>query len=476
MNLKKLDLSLAKGTLTSNEIQSFFQPYADIEFIPIEHDMNLQAFYCKGMLDSTQLNEYFNRILLSISKDEPRSHYEMLPPVQHINMTKEMLTLVFSGSLIVFREGSPFFYVFDISKIPQRNPQESTTEVSIKGPKDSFTEELYVNISLIRKRMKSEQLFCESFVLGSQSQTEVALLYIQNKTNQNMIQEIRKRLEDFQSESVISSGQLEQWLSDHTFSLFPLFDYVTRPDYVIESMMRGRFIIIVNGSPSILIGPTNVFELIKSPEDVHFPYYFVLFGRFIRITGLMVAIFLPGFWVSLASVNIDQLPFALLATVVVSREGLPFPIGLEAIFILGLFELIREAGIRMPTVFGQTISIVGGIIIGDAAIRAGLASPTMIVIIALTAVASYTLVNQSLVGTVSILRLYTLLLSIFLGVYGIFIGFLSILIYLSKLESLKVAYLEPVASLTFKEYLAAFFIDPFDRKKFGISFIRKWRK
>lgn len=475
MNMTKLDQLLANGTLTRIDVNNYFLHYADIEFIPIESDDHLQAFYCKGMLDSTQLNEYFNRILLSIGKEEPRSYSEVLPPVHHIKNMDEVVNLVFSGSLIVFREGTPFFHVFDISKIPQRNPQESTTEVSIKGPKDSFTEEMNINISLIRKRMKSEQLYSEVFTLGSLSKTEVSLLYLHDKANKKIIEEVRNRLTDFQGESVVSSGQLEQWLSDRSFSLFPLFDYVTRPDYVIECMLRGRFILIVNGSPSVLIGPINVFELIKSPEDVHFPYYLVLFGRCIRIVGLLIAIFLPGFWVSLASVNIDQLPFALLATVVVSREGLPLPIGLEAIFILGLFELLREAGVRMPTFLGQTVSIVGGIIIGDAAIRAGLASPTMIVVIALTAVASYTLVNQSLVGTVSILRVYTLLLSIFLGVYGLFVGFFSILIYLSKLESFEVAYLEPIASLTFKEYLAALFVDPFKRKKFGISFIQKRR-
>ncbi|WP_419887193.1 spore germination protein [Neobacillus niacini] len=476
MNTELLNEDLAKGTLTCDQVKSFFYHYADVRFITNEIDEKLQAFYCKGMLDSTQLNEYFNRILLSISNKEPRSHSEMLPPVQHIKKMNELVNLIFSGSLIVFQEGTPFFHVFDISKIPQRNPQESNTEVSIKGPKDSFTEEVNVNIALIRKRLKSEQLYSESFILGSLSKTEVSLLYLNDKTNQNLIQEIRKRLTDFRGESIVSSGQLEQWLSDYTFSLFPLFDYVTRPDFVIESMLRGRFILIVNGSPSVLIGPVNIFELIKSPEDVHFPYYFVLFGRLIRMIGLGVAIFLPGFWVSLSSVNIDQLPFALLATVVVSREGLPLPIGLEAIFILGLFELLREAGIRMPTFLGQTVSIVGGIIIGDAAIRAGLASPTMIVVIALTAVASYTLVNQSLVGTVSILRVYTLILSIFLGVYGLVIGFFSILIYLSTLESFKIAYLEPIASLTFSEYLAALFVNPYDRKKFGISFIQKRRK
>lgn len=476
MNMKEIDHLLSNGTLTCAEVKHLFSHYSDIEFISIEKEKTLQAFYCKGMLDTTQLNEYFNRILLSIRTEEPRSQFDVIPPVQHICKIKDIINLVFSGSLIFYREGTTFFHVFDISKVPQRSPEESKTEVSIKGPKDSFTEEMNVNISLIRKRMKSEQLYCDSFTLGTISKTEVSLLYLNDKANHSIIQEISKRLKDFQGESVVGSGQLEQWLSDRTFSLFPLFDYATRPDFVIESMVRGRFILIVNGSPSVLIGPINLFELIKSPEDVHFPYYLVLFGRFIRIAGLLIAIFLPGFWVSLSSVNIDQLPFALLATVVVSREGLPLPIGLEAIFILALFELLREAGVRMPTVLGQTISIVGGIIIGDAAIRAGLASPTMIVIIALTAVASYTLVNQSLVGTVSILRLYTILLSIFLGVYGVFIGFLSVLVYLSTLESFKIAYLEPIASLTFKEYLDALFVNPFDRKKFGISFIQKWRK
>jgi len=476
MKTEKINYSLGKGTLTCDEVSNFFLPYGDVSFIPHEIDETLRAFFCKGMLDSMQLNEYFNRILLSISKSEPRSHSEMLPPVQHIKKMDEVVNHLFSGSLIVFQEGQPFFHVFDISKIPQRNPEESNTEVSIKGPKDSFTEEMNINIALIRKRMKSEQLYSESFTLGSLSKTDVSLLYLNDKTNQNLIQEVRKRLTDFSGEGIVSSGQLEQWLSDNSFTLFPLFDYVTRPDYVIESMLRGRFILIVNGSPTVLIGPINIFELIKSPEDVHFPYYFVLFGRFIRLIGLSAAMFLPGFWVSLSSVNIDQLPFALLATVVVSREGLPLPIGLESIFILGLFELLREAGVRMPTFLGQTVSIVGGIIIGDAAIRAGLASPTMIVVIALTAVASYTLVNQSLVGTVSILRVYTLILSIFLGVYGLVIGTFSILIYLSNLESFKIAYLEPIASLRFKEFLAALFVNPFDRRKFGISFIQKRRK
>lgn len=165
MNMKEFDHLLANENLTCGEVKHFFRHYADIKFIPIENDEFLQAFYCKGMLDSSQLNEYFNRIVLSIGQEEPRKYSQELPPVQHIKSMQEMVNLVFSGSLIIFREGTTFFHVFDISKVPKRNPQESTTEVSIKGPKDSFTEEINVNISLIRKRMKSDQLYSENFSL-----------------------------------------------------------------------------------------------------------------------------------------------------------------------------------------------------------------------------------------------------------------------------------------------------------------------
>ena len=249
MNMMKIDHLLAKGNLSCAELIKFLQTYSDIEFIPNEKDSSLQAFYCRGMLDCSQLNKYYNRILLSIKNKEPRRLSEELPPVCHIKSVKEMFYFLFSGSLIIFQEGTPFFYVFNISKVPQRVPQESNTEVSIKGPKDSFIEEMDVNISLIRKRLKSEQLYCETFTLGTLSDTKVSLLYLHDKANPSIIQEIRKRLVDFQGEGVVSSGQLEQWLSDRSFSLFPLVDYATRPDYVIESMMKGRFILIINGSP-----------------------------------------------------------------------------------------------------------------------------------------------------------------------------------------------------------------------------------
>ncbi|MGM0863361.1 MAG: spore germination protein [Bacillota bacterium] len=475
---EEVDSDLKSGNLTIEKIKNIFQCYSEIKFAPVDGGPKyFTFFYCDGMIDGTQLNKFFHPIVEFITSESlDENKYLEFPPISKIETFNDVIEKIFSGYLLVYKEGEFFFYGFDISKIPQREPSESNTEVSIKGARDGFTEDINVNLSLIRKRMKSELLYNEAFVIGEISKTKVSLLYLKNKVNSESISEARNRLEKLKTESIISSGQLEQWLSDRTFSLFPLMDYTGRPDFAIECMLRGRFIILVDGSPMVLIGPNNIFETLKSPEDVYFPYHTTAFQRIFRIIGLVIAVLLPGFWIAVSSVNIDQIPFMLLNTVVTSREGLPFPAALEAFFLLGLFELLREAGVRMPKAVGQTVSIVGGLIIGDAAIRAGLASGIMIVIIALTAVSTFTLVNQSLTGTVSILRVYAMILSAFLGIYGLFLGMFSILLYLSRLESFKVSYLEPLTSLTFKEYLSALIINPFKRRDFSSEILQRGKK
>lgn len=483
MLFTQLDDELRNGSLGINLVKQTFSPYADILFPSLQEfelSDQLTAFYCEGMIDKTSLNEYILRVCQFIIQTSFNPNVtdlsEDLPLLEMKQTSGEMVESLFTGSLILYLEGNKNFWAVGISKVPQRSLQESNTEISIKGPKDAFTEDIYTNISLIRKRMQTGLLFNEQFILGNLSKTKVSLLYLSNKANPEMITEARKRLETFQVESLISSGQLEQWLSDRTFSLFPLLDYIGRPDFVIETLLRGRFAIIVDGSPMALIGPSNFLELLKSPEDVHFPYYTVMYQRYLRIIGLVLSIFLPGFWLALATVNLDQIPFALLSTVIISREGVPMPTSLESLLLLFQFELLREAGIRLPKAVGQTIGIVGGLIIGDSLIRAGLASPTLLVVIAISAVASFCLVNQSLSGTVSVLRLIILLVSSYLGIYGFFLSMFAILIYLCQLESFGLAYLEPISSLRFKDWLAAMLQDPFKRSRSSSSMINKQKR
>lgn len=480
------ETALQSGSLHEGMLKQAFSRYMDIYFPVIpdngeEAEAKLVALYCEGMIDKKQLNDYFSQVCQyvsgsSVETTDLQGDHQELPLMNKEQTMAAMVGSLFSGYLVIYKEGDRHFWMVQLANVPHRQLQESNTEISIRGPKDAFTEELFTNISLIRKRMHTGLLFTEEFVIGSLSKTRVALVYLSHRANQSVIAEARKRLSSMQTESLVSSGQLEQWLSDRTFSLVPLIDYIGRPDFVIETLLRGRMAIVVDGSPMVLIGPANFFELLKTPEDVHFPFYNVVVQRILRITGIVLSICLPGFWVAISSVNVDQMPYSLVSTVVISREGVPMPLFLEAILLLFLFELLKEAGIRLPKAVGQTIGIVGGLIIGDSLIRAGLASPTLLVIIAISSVATYSLVNQSLSGSVSLFRAGILFVSAYLGIYGFFLSLFAILIYFCKLDSFGLPFMEPIATLRFREWLSALSVNPFKRRSFSAEMIEEVKK
>ncbi len=272
-----------------------------------------------------------------------------------------------------------------------------------------------------------------------------------------MVEEARTRLKHIDLDTLFSSAQLEQILSDNSRSLFPLVHYSARPDFVVDCLSHGRFAVLADGAPIAAIAPVNFSLLLKSPEDIYFPFHIVAAEMLIRYFGFMIALFLPGFWVALSSYNMDQLPFPLLATLVITMRGLPLTGPLEALFMLALFEVFREAGVRLPKAVGQTVAVVGGIIVGDAVIRAGLTSTMMLVVAALTAVSTFTLVNQTLAYGVGVLRFLILACSSFLGMYGFILGTLAVVLHLSRLESFGIPYLAPLSPLRRNDVLGAMF-------------------
>lgn len=421
--------------------------------------------YCEGMIDTTIMTQYvFPDLMrmLDTVEDWDQLTNELSKSLKWSVLTdhSQIVNEVFSGKLVVFFPTEKSFYLIDISQMPKRQPEESNTEVSLKGARDGFTEDIGTNVALIRKRLRTASLNHEQLIIGTRSQTKVSLLYIEDIARPEVIDEVRSRLNGLKVDALLNSGQLEEGISDSSLALFPLVDYIGRPDFATECLLKGRFIILVDGSPMALIAPCNLLELLKTPEDSYFPYHFVIFERILRLIGLAIALFLPGFWVALTSYNMDQIPFPLLATVTNSRFGLPFSAPMEILLMLGMFELFREAGVRLPKAVGQTIAVLGGLIIGDASIRAGLTSPTMLVVSATTAVATFTLVNQTLSGTVSIIRIYILFWSSILGLLGFFVGMLSVVAYLSILESFGLPYLAPVSPLTTKDLMSAILTKP----------------
>ncbi|GIP27046.1 spore germination protein [Paenibacillus sp. J23TS9] len=409
--------------------------------------------YCDGMSNTGQINQFvlprlermYGKTGFSSASDIEDCQYIPLTRLKADQLLKELDIKVFAGMLVVYFQEIHAFFTMDVSDQPNRSPEESSTESSIKGPHDGFTESLTTNVALVRKRLRSQSFCVENFVLSERGQTKVSLLYIKDIINQDIVTEIRSRLNSYEGDAIIGTSQIEDLVQGDLKSIFPLTDYVGRPDYVADSILSGRFAVIFDGSPMAIIAPITLSSLIKSPEDTNMPFHIVSIQRIMRLAGLVIALFLPGFYIALTSFNIEQVPTPLLATIMNSRSGLPFSISMETFMMLFLFEVFHEAGIRLPKSVGQTITVVGGLIVGDAAIRAGITSPTMIVMVAVTIIATFTLVNQVLAGTTAIIRLYVLMLSSFLGMFGFFIALFSLVLHLATLECYGVPYLAPIS-------------------------------
>ncbi|MFC4597903.1 spore germination protein [Cohnella hongkongensis] len=427
--------------------------------------LNPLLIYCDGMIDSRQLNDFLYvqlRRLLDHESEEGMPvgaklpvHTHKLLAIEGQDAVENLVQQVFSGNLVLFFEDSKNIQAVQMAAPPQRETSESNTEISVKGPRDGFTEAIEANIALVRKRLKTTTLGVEYFHLGTRSVTSVALLYITDIANRDLVDEARRRLRNIDIDGVLSSQLLEEALSDSSYSLFPLIEYMGRPDYIAAGLLRGRFAIIVDGSPMVLMAPSNLMTLLKSPEDLHLPFYYVALERLLRILGLNVALFFPGFWVAISAFNLDQIPFPLLATIVVSRLGLPLSGPIDLFLMIGMFELFREAGMRLPKAIGQTVAVVGGLIVGEAAINAGLTGPTTLVVSAVTAVANFTIVNQSLSGAVTFIRLFVLSMSCLFGMLGFFLSVFLIVVYLASLTSFGLPYLSPLSPFRYRETFMA---------------------
>ncbi|RJE88696.1 spore germination protein [Paenibacillus sp. 1011MAR3C5] len=428
--------------------------------------------YCSGMVETYQINEVILPELKAVYEQtgfhsckeinrEADLQWDSIDFERDKPDRIKLASYVYEGHLLFCLPNVQAMWTIDIANLPSRPPDQSSTEVSIRGPKDGFTEQLSSNVALIRKRLRTNTLACEYYVLGTRTLTKTALLYISDIANVETIDQIRSKLSSIDVESIISTGNLEDLLSPSKVTLFPPTHYTGRPDFTVECLLNGRFIILVDGNPTAIIAPINLFLLMKSPEDAYFPFLSANIGRLLRFFGLLTTIFLPGFYIALTTFHSDQVPFPLLATIAMGRHGLPMETGLEMFFIMILMELFREAGVRLPSSIGQTLTVVGGLIIGDAAIRAGLVSPMMIVITAITVVSGSTLVNQSLTSTTILLRFFSFLMGAILGMYGFILSVIAFVLYLSNIQSFGVPYLAPAAPLKIREFASALFRLPF---------------
>lgn len=457
--------------LTLDAIKDYYANCDDVvfDYRKFTDEEGVTFIYCRTLCDEKLLNGYVFLDIAQIDallQKKVEHNQKNTTPFKVNRMMETTLRdideQVFSGHVVLWMEHVDSCYYLSAAQKLERQTEESGIEVSIRGPRDGLVESIETNIGLIRKRLPSASLAYEAYTIGTRTKTKVGLLYDADTITPVTLVRIQTKLAAVQNEieELLSANQLEEIISDNPFSIFPLSIYTGRPDYIASCLIKGRFAILIDGVPGAIIAPATLALMLKTAEDTHFNYISSSFGRILRMLSLGIGMFLPSFYVALTGFHQDQIPFPMLATIGLARLGIPFSIPMEVLIMLGLIEIFREAGFRLPSPLGQSITVVGGLIIGDAAIRAGLTSPTMVVIVAIAIVASSTLISQTLSGTVSVLRFGAVLLSSLLGMFGFMFSFLFVVVYLSTLTSYGVPYLAPLSPVNVKDLLQAIFLLP----------------
>ncbi|EWG10988.1 spore germination protein [Cytobacillus firmus] len=449
------------GCAKAEELKQLFCKSSD--FVKKSHITEKDQFeilYFDTLVDTQYLDQYILPMVAaekeSLAKDKLMTLFQAdLVTDKSIDDLSQML---FEGNFI-FQADRDLLSI-RAANLPKRQPEESALETSIRGPKDGFVEDLQTNISLIRRRLNTSTLCVEKYTIGKRSKTKVALMYMDDIIDKRVLEEIHKRLGKVELDILTSIHELDSLIRDRPYSIFPSLDYTGRPDFIVQALNQGRFAILVDGNPTVTYAPVNLLLQTKSPEDYYMNYAFVSMERFIRMIGITVSGFLPGVWIAFSAFNIEQIPYLLVATISVSRFGLPLSAPIEMFIILLLFELFNEAGIRLPRAIGQTVAVLGGLIVGDAAIRAGLTSPTMLVVAAITYISSFTLVSQSLSSAITIIRFVVIIMSTFLGLFGVILCYIITVLYFSTLSSFGVPYLSAVAPISWRESIKAFLLLP----------------
>lgn len=357
---------------------------------------------------------------------------------------QELANAILSGDVAFFVDSVTTALIIGARGWASRNVGEPETESLIRGPREGFTETLRTNTALLRRRMKSPDLKMEALQIGTRTKNDVVLAYVEGLVNQEVLQETKRRLQTIEIDGVLESGYIEQLIEDSFLSPFPQMQYTERPDKVIAALLEGRIAIVLDGTPFVLIVPATFPQFFQSPEDYYERWIIGSFTRALRIVASYIATFLPAIYIAAVSYHPGLIPTKLLLAIAASREGVPFPPIVEAVMMELSFELFREAGARLPKPIGQTIGIVGGIIIGDAAVSANLASPIMIIVVAVTAIASFTIPAYNLAIGFRLIRFPLMVAAAVLGLYGVMLGFIIINIHMVTMKTFGVSYLSPI--------------------------------
>ena len=337
------------------------------------------------------------------------------------------------GNAVLFVDGISFAFSFGLKKFEQRAITEPPTSTVIKGPREGFVESLYVNVSMMRRKIKSPSLTFENLTVGEYSKTPISICYIKGVADQKLVEQIKKRISAIKIDAVLDSSYISKFLNEHKFSLFKQVGNTEKPDILAGKILEGRVAVFVDGSPIALTMPYLLIEDFQSASDYYNSSYSATVARYIRIISVVLALFLPALFVAAELFHLQLIPLSFLLTIVNSIKGIPLSPSYEMFFTLLIFEILNEASVRMPKYVGMVVSIVGGLVLGETAVNAGLVSPPAVMIVALSGICLYTV--PELEQTFSVLRITLLLVAGTTGLYGVLIFVASLLVYLITFEN-----------------------------------------
>lgn len=416
--------------------------------------------YIEGLVDPMALNgRIVDRILdASQTLGEAPSGAERLRllkekvlavgGIEVVRTGEEMLKSLLEGRTVVLAEGSETAVCANTTGGEHRSVEEPSSQTVIRGPKEGFTESIRTNVSLIRRKIKSPKLRIDHKNIGTMTQTLIAVVYLKGVANQKIVDEIHERLDRIDTDSILESGYIEEFIQDRTFTPFPTLQNLERPDAIVGGILEGQIAIIVDGTPFVLLAPVTFNRFFQSSEDYYQRFDIASFLRLIRYGSFLVSMLLPSLYIAITTFHQEMIPTTLLISLAAQREGTPFPAIVEAFIMEITFEVLREAGVRMPRAMGSAISIVGALVLGQAAVQAGLVSAAMVIVVSFTAIANFVIPSINMATASRLIRFGMMILGGTFGLFGVMTGLMFLLIHMVSLRSFGIPFMLPLSPLS----------------------------
>lgn len=409
------------------------------------------VIYVDGMTDADMVEDFVIRPLLKNPCE--KEGQELLSYVEnHVMETvdwkedesfEDILTDILSGNTLLLLESCPKAIILSTKKYPSRGVGETQQEMVIRGPKDSFTENLRTNTALLRRRIRDPRLKMEHTMVGERSKTDLAIVYMDDLVRPELLKKVREKVKNLSFDGIFDGGMVEQLLEENKWSPFPQFQHTERPDKAASGLLEGRVVLAVDNSPGVLILPVTYQMFFQAGDDYYTRFEVASFARLLRFAASLFAIGFPGLYVAIAAFHTEILPTSFLLSIATARTGIVIPVALEVLLMEFQFELLKEAGIHLPGQLGGTIGIVGGLIVGQAAVDAGIVSTIVVIVVSFTAIASFIVPNESFGAVFRLLKFCFILVAAIWGIYGYLLAFVMLLFHLSQLESFGIPYMLP---------------------------------